>query len=440
VDPAAERVLADVENLGVRFVRLWFTDVLGFLKSFAIPSEELDRAFREGIGFDGSAIEGFARLEEADMLARPDAATFRILPWPEGEPVGRMLCDITYPDGTPFEGDPRNVLRRNLDRAADMGYSLAAGPEVEFFLSRSAEAFEPLDRGGYFDLTPAEVADDVRKRAASALDAMGVRVEMIHHEDAPSQHEVVLAPDDALRTADGVMTLRLVMKEAAQEAGLHASFMPKPEVGIQGSGMHTHFRLLEGQRNAFFDQTSDARLSKIGLSFIAGLLAHARAITAVTNQWVNSYKRLVPGFEAPVHVCWARRNRSALVRVPADRPDDESGCRIEYRATDPACNPYLAFSVILAAGLDGIREEMQPQAEATDNIHAMSPEERRAAGIPVLPDNLHDAVSEMERSELVAEALGEHVFEWFIRNKREEWLAYRSDVTPFEINRYFPVL
>jgi glutamine synthetase len=236
------------------------------------------------------------------------------------------------------------------------------------------------------------------------------------------------------------MTLRLVMKEAAHEAGLHASFMPKPEAGIQGSGMHTHFRLLEGERNAFFDQTADVRLSKIGLSFIAGLLAHARAITAVTNQWVNSYKRLVPGFEAPVHVCWSRRNRSALVRVPADRPDDETACRVEYRATDPACNPYLAFSLILAAGLDGIRQEMEPPAEATDNIHSMSPEERRAAGIPVLPDNLHDAVAEMERSELVAEALGEHVFEWFIRNKREEWLAYRSDVTPFEVDRYFPVL
>ena len=440
VDPAAERVLAHVEELGVRFVRLWFTDVLGFLKSFAIPSEELERGFREGIGFDGSAIEGFARLEEADMLARPDATTFRILPWPEADPAGRLLCDVTYPDGTPFEGDPRNVLKRNLARAADMGYELHAGPEVEFFLSRSPASFEPLDRGGYFDLTPAEVADDLRKRAVSALDELGVRVEMIHHEDAPSQHEVDLAPDEALRIADGVMTLRLVMKEAAQEAGLHASFMPKPQAGIQGSGMHTHFRLLEGGRNAFFDQTADVRLSKIGLSFIAGLLAHARAITAVTNQWVNSYKRLVPGFEAPVHVCWSRRNRSALVRVPADRPDDEAACRVEYRATDPACNPYLAFSLILAAGLDGIRQEMESPAEATDNIHAMSPEERRAAGIPALPDNLHDAVAEMERSELVAEALGEHVFEWFIRNKREEWLAYRSDVTPFEVDRYFPVL
>ncbi len=440
VDRAVESVLAEVEELRVRFVRLWFTDVLGFLKSFDIPSEELERGFREGVGFDGSAIEGFARLEEADMLARPDPATFRILPWPEGDPVGRMLCDVTHPDGSPFEGDPRNVLKRNIARAAEMGFSFVAGPEVEFFLSRSAETFQPLDRGGYFDLTPAEVGDDLRKRAVSALDALGVRVEMIHHEDAPSQHEVDLAAEEVLRTADAVMTLRLVMKEAAQEAGLHATFMPKPEVGIQGSGMHTHFRLLEGERNAFFDPTSSVGLSKVGLSFVAGLLAHARAITAVTNQWVNSYKRLVPGFEAPVHVCWARRNRSALVRVPADRPDDESACRIEYRAADPACNPYLAYSVILAAGLDGVRQEMEPPAEATDNIHAMSAEERRAAGIPLLPDSLHDAVAEMERSELVAETLGEHVFEWFIRNKREEWLAYRSDVSPFEIGRYFPVL
>src|SRR5918996_4928122 len=271
MEARAGHVLSEVEDRGVRLVRLWFTDVLGFLKSFAIPSEELEKAFREGVGFDGSAIEGFARMEEADMLARPDPGTFRILPWPEGDPVGRLLCDVTHPDGTPFEGDPRNVLKRNLARAGDMGYSLLAGPEVEFFLSRSPTSFEPLDRGGYFDLTPAEAADDLRKSAVSALDALGVRVEMIHHEDAPSQHEIDLAPDDALRTADAVMTLRLVMKEAAQEAGLHASFMPKPQAGIQGSGMHTHFRLLEGGRNAFFDQTADVRLSKIGLSFIAGL-------------------------------------------------------------------------------------------------------------------------------------------------------------------------
>jgi glutamine synthetase len=414
--------------------------VLGFLKSFAVPLEELEKGFREGIGFDGSAIEGFARVEEADMLARPDPATFRVLPWAGEEPVARLLCDITYPDGTPFEGDPRQVLARNLARARDAGYTLSAAPEIEFFVSRSAERFEPLDHGGYFDLTTAEVADDLRKRAVTALESLGVRVEMVHHEDAPSQHEIDLAGGDALDVADGIMTVRLVLKQVALELGLYASFMPKPAPGIQGSGMHTHFRLLEGERNALFDPTDEARLSKVGRSFIAGLLEHAPAMTAVTNQWVNSYKRLVPGFEAPVHVCWAHRNRSALVRVPADRPDDEAACRIEYRATDPACNPYLAFSVILAAGLDGIQRDLSPPPEATDDLHSMSEDERRAAGIRVLPDNLLDAVLAMERSELVAQALGEHVFEWFIRNKREEWAAYRAYVTPWEIGRSFPLL
>ncbi|HEX2031310.1 MAG TPA: glutamine synthetase family protein [Actinomycetota bacterium] len=440
MDPAADRALREVEERGVRLVRLWFSDVLGFLKSFAVPSEELQKAFAEGIGFDGSAIEGFARAEEEDMLARPDPTTLRLLPWPADEPVARMLCDITHPDGAPFAGDPRSVLRRNLARAAELGYAVRAGPEVEYFLSRSAERLDPLDRGGYFDLTPAEAADDVRRQTLAALERLDVRVESMHHEDAPSQHEVVLAAGDALAVADAILTARLAVKEVAQEAGLHASFMPKPAAGIQGSGMHTHFQLLEGERNAFFDPTAEARLSKVGRSFVAGLLEHAPAMTAVTNQWVNSYKRLVPGYEAPVYVCWGRRNRSALVRVPADRPDDESACRIEYRAPDPACNPYLAFSVILAAGLDGIARELEPPAEATDNLQAMSEEERRAMGIRSLPDNLHDAVALMERSDLVAEALGEHVFEWFIRNKREEWAEYRSYVTPWEVERSFPLL
>ncbi len=437
---SAENVLSEVEDRGIRLVRLWFTDVLGFLKSFAIPSEELEKAFREGVGFDGSAIEGFARLEEADMLARPDPGTFRVLPWPADEPVARMLCDITHPDGTPFEGDPRHVLRRNLRAAEGMGYSLVAGLEVEYFLSRSAERFEPLDRGGYFDLTTADASDDVRKRATTALDQLGVHVETLHHEDAPGQHEVDLSPGDALDVADALITLRLVMKEVAQEAGLHASFMPKPAPGVQGSGMHTFFKLLEGERNAFFDPTSETRLSKVGRSYIAGLLKHAPAVTAITNQWVNSYKRLVPGYEAPVYVSWARRNRSALVRVPVDRPDEEQACRVEYRAPDPACNPYLAFAVLLAAGLDGVRGDLEPPPEATDNIHALDQEERRAAGIASLPEDLHDAVRLMERSDLVAEALGEHVFEWFIRNKYEEWEAYREYVTPLEIERNFPLL
>jgi glutamine synthetase len=440
MDVAAERALAEAEELGVRLVRLWFTDVLGFLKSFAIPVEELQKGFEEGIGFDGSAVEGFARVEESDMLARPDPATFRVLPWPGEGPVARLLCDITHPDGTPFEGDPRAVLRRTLRRAEGLGYTVQVAPEIEYFVSGSAESFVPLDRGGYFDLTTVEVSDDLRRRTVDALDRLGIGVQMLHHEDAPSQHEIDLTPADALATADAVMAVRLSVKEAAQELGLHASFMPKPVTGIQGSGMHTHVALLEGDRNAFVDPTAEAGLSKVGAAFVAGLLEHARSITAVTNQWVNSYKRLVPGFEAPIHVSWARRNRSALVRVPAERPNDERAWRIEYRAPDPACNPYLAFAVILAAGLDGIERELEPPAETPERLSDMSDEERRAAGISSLPNTLLEAVNVMQRSELVAETLGEHVFEWFIRNKREEWDAHRTEVTPLEIERNFPLL
>jgi glutamine synthetase len=440
MDQAAERALAEAEELGVRLVRLWFTDVLGFLKSFAIPVEELEKGFTEGIGFDGSAVEGFARVEEADMLARPDPATFRVLPWAAEEPVVRLLCDITHPDGAPFEGDPRSVLRRVLSKAEGLGYTVSVAPEIEYFVSASSERFEPLDHGGYFDMTTAAAADGLQRRTVDALDRLGIQIQMLHHEDSPSQHEIDLAPGDALAVADAVMTVRLAVKEAAQEGGLHASFMPKPAAGIQGSGMHTHLALYEGERNALFDPTGEAGLSKVGRAFVAGLLEHARAITAVTNQWVNSYKRLVPGFEAPVHVSWARRNRSALVRVPAERPGDEWSSRIEYRAPDPACNPYLAFALIVAAGLDGIERELEPPAETPENLASLSEAERRAAGIASLPDNLLDAVHLMERSELVASTLGEHVFEWFIRNKREEWETHRTDVTPLEIERGFPLL
>jgi glutamine synthetase len=440
VESTARRVLEDCERHGIRFVRLWFTDVLGFLKSFAVPVEELEKGFREGIGFDGSAIEGFARVEESDMLARPDPATFRVLPLPAEDLTARMLCDIVYPDGTPFEGDPRHVLRRNLAKAAEDGYAFLAEPEVEFFLSGSPDRFEPLDHGSYFDLTASGGAEAFRKQAVPVLEALGLELRMLHHEDAPSQQEIDLAPAEALRMADDLMTLRLVVKEVAQELGLHATFMPKPSAGIQGSGMHTHFRLFEGERNALHDPTDEARLSKVGRAFVAGLLEHAPAMTAVTNQWVNSYKRLVPGYEAPVHVGWARRNRSALVRVPADRPDDELATRLEYRAADPACNPYLAFAVVLAAGLDGVRRQLEPPAEVVENLATLSPEDLRAAGIRALPDNLHDAVALMEGSDLVADALGERLFEWFVRNKREEWEAYRTYVTPFEVERYFPLL
>jgi len=440
MDRQQEFVLRTLEEREIRFVRLWFTDVLGFLKSFAIPVEELEKAFDEGIGFDGSAVEGFARVEESDMLAKPDPATLKLLPWPRSEePVARVMCDVMHPDGTPFEGDPRHVLRRMLDRAAERGFTFEARPEVEFFLSRSQTELVPLDRSGYFDMTTPDVAEDFRKQVTLSLGELGVRVEMYHHEDAPSQQEIDLAANEALAMADALMTLRLTVKEVAQELGIYATFMPKPAIGIQGSGMHTHFTLLENGRNAFFEP-GPGGLSKTGLGFVAGLLKHARAITAVTNQWINSYKRLVPGYEAPVHVCWAHRNRSALVRVPADRPDDERACRVEYRALDPACNPYLAFAVILAAGLDGIEQGLEPPAEATDNIYAMSAEERRAIGISSLPESLVEAVQDMARDEVVAEALGEHVFEWFLRNKRREWEEYRTLVTPFEVERYFPLL
>jgi glutamine synthetase len=439
VDEAARDALAEIERSGVRWVRLVFTDVLGFLKSFAVPAVELEKAFRDGVGFDGSAVEGFARGEEADMLARPDPSTLRILD-EEGGPAARLLCDVLYPDGVPFEGDPRQVLRRQLRRAADLGYRFETAPEVEFFLSASGDAFVPLDPGGYFDLTAADAAEGFRSRVTDAVEALGARVAMYHHEDAPSQHEIDLAPDDALATADAVVGLRLAAKEVARALGLHATFMPKPAEGIQGSGMHTHLQLMEGPRNAFFDPAGEGGLSKEALAFVAGVLAHARSITAVTNQWVNSYKRLVPGYEAPVHVCWAHRNRSALVRVPADRPGDEAACRLEYRALDPACNPYLAFAVLLAAGLDGIREGMEPPPEATEDLSALSDEERRAAGIASLPESLFEALREMARDEVVAEALGEHVFEWFLRNKRREWEEYRSRVSPFEVERYFPLL
>jgi glutamine synthetase len=431
-------VLRTVEERDIRFIRLWFTDVLGFLKSFAITPAELEAAFEEGIGFDGSAIEGFARLQEADMLARPDPTTFQVLPWRPGEQgVARMFCDILTPDGEPFAGDPRRVLRETLARAREMGYTFYVGPELEYFYFPSSSSTEPLDQGGYFDLTPLDVASDLRKRTVFYLESMGIAVESVHHEVAPSQHEIVLRDTDALAMADNVMTARLAVKEVAQEAGVYATFMPKPIQGAFGSGMHTHMTLYEGDRNAFFDPDDLYRLSKVAKAFIAGMLAHAREITAVCNQWVNSYKRLVPGFEAPVYICWARQNRSALLRIPTSTGTD---IRVEFRSPDPACNPYLAFAVMLAAGLDGILQNTELPPPASDNIYEMTPAERRAAGIESLPEDLAEAVEAMEGSRLVRETLGDHVFEYFIRNKRREWEQYKTYVSPFEIERCLPVL
>jgi glutamine synthetase len=434
-------VLRTVEERGVRFIRLWFTDVQGFLKGFAITPAELETALSEGMTFDGSAIEGYSRVQEADMLAHPDANTFEMLPWRgDDAPVARMFCDIRTPSGEPFDGDPRHVLKRNLERAREKGFTFFAGPEMEFFYVRSTEVPEPLDHSGYFDLTPADMASELRRRTILTLEQMGIPVEYSHHELGPSQQEIDLRYTDALTMADNVMTFRLVVREVAHEFGVHATFMPKPLNGTYASGMHTHFSLFEGDVNAFHDPGDPHGLSKAGKGFIAGLLHHAREITAVTNQWINSYKRLVVGYEAPVYVGWARNNRSALVRVPIPKRGKESSTRVEYRAPDPACNPYLAFSVVLAAGLKGIEEGYDLAPEATNNIFEMTPEERMAEGIESLPESLAEALSVMEGSELVAEALGEHLFEYFLRNKRREWDEYKAYVTPFELERYLEVL
>ena len=441
MDKQQEYVLRTVEERDIRFVRLWFTDVLGTLKSVAVTSSELEGAFTEGIGFDGSAVDGFARVQESDMLAAPDASSFQVLPWRGDEAgVARMFCDIRTPEGEPFAADPRQVLRRNLARAADMGFSFYVHPEIEFFLFAGPDDPTPLDSGGYFDLTPDEMQQDFRRHVITTLEAMGISVEYSHHEVAPSQHEIDLRYADALTMADNVMTYRHVVKEVAMQHGVYATFMPKPLEDHWGSAMHTHVSLFDGDTNAFYDASDPYHLSATAKKFMAGLLAHAAEITAVCCQWVNSYKRLIPGFEAPVFISWGRHNRSSLIRVPMYKPRKPASARIEFRAPDPACNPYLAFAVILAAGLRGIEKDYELPPEAEDNIYEMTEYERRAAGIGSLPRNLDEALALMEESELVAEALGEHVFEFFLRNKRVEWDEYRAQVTPYELRKYLPSL
>lgn len=441
MNPDQEFVLKTVEERNIKFVRLWFTDILGFLKAFDITAAELEEALEEGMGFDGSSIEGFARIEESDMVALPDASTFQVMPaYPGRADSARMFCDIKLPEGSDFPGDPRYVLRKALRRAAELGFTYYVGPELEYFYFKTSSGTDFLDYGSYFDLTPLDEASDLRKKTVEYLEEMGIPVEYVHHEVAPSQHEIDLRYADALTMADSVITYRLMVKEVAQQHGVYATFMPKPVAGINGSGMHTHMSLFEDDRNAFFDPGDDAHLSKIGKAFLAGLLHHAREICAVTNQWVNSYKRLVPGFEAPVYICWARRNRSALVRVPMYKPGKESATRLEARFPDPACNPYLAFALMLSAGLKGIEENYELPAEADDNIYEMTEAERKAAGIGSLPEDLHEAVAVCESSELVRSTLGEHTFEWFIRNKRQEWADHKARVTPFEVEKYLPIL
>ena len=437
-------VLRTVEERGIRFVQLWFTDVLGPPTAINIPPAELEDALDEGMTIDGSAIDGFSRVQEADVLARPDLSTFQLLPLhEEAESVARVFCDIVNLDGTPFQGCPRAALRRVLDSAREEGFTFFASPELEYFYFEGLDPslpLTPLDSGSYFDLTVADLPSELRRRSVLTLEEMGIPVEHAQHEDAPSQHEIDLRYTDALTMADTVMTSRLVIKEIARRAGVAASFMPKPMAGVQGSGMHTHVSLWTGEQNAFVDEADPYGLSGVAKGFIAGLLVHAHEITAVTNQWINSYKRLVPGHEAPVHVSWARNNRSALVRVPVVKRDKPNSTRLEYRAPDPAANPYLAFAVILAAGLEGIRGGYELPAEAEGNLFSFDSEQLSKAGIAPLPSNLNDAVDAMEQSKLVRETLGEHLFEWFIRNKRAEWGAYKSEVTRFELERYLPRL
>jgi glutamine synthetase len=442
VDRQQEYVLRTVEERDIGFVRLWFTDVLGKLKSVAVTSSELEGAFAEGIGFDGSAVDGFARVQESDMLAVPDATTFQVLPWRQERPgVGRMFCDIRTPEGDPYAADPRHVLRRTLARAADMGFTFYVHPEMEFFLFRGADDPTPLDAGGYFDLTPNDIQQDFRRQAIVALEAMGISVEYSFHENAPGQHEIDLRYADALTMADNVMTFRTSVKEVAMQRGLHATFMPKPIANQWGSAMHTHLSLFDGDSNAFYDPDAEYHLSDVAKRFTAGLLRHARELTAVCCQWVNSYKRLVPGappapFEAPVFIGWGRQNRSALIRVPMYKPTKGASTRIEFRVPDPACNPYLAFAVMLSAGLEGIVHGYELPPEQTDDIYALTDSERRRAGIGSLPRSLDEALAAMEESKLVADTLGEHVFDYFLRNKREEWEAYSAQVTPFELKRF----
>jgi glutamine synthetase len=437
-----EEVLKYIKDNDIYFVEIWFTDVLGYLKSFTITAHELEKAFEEGLGFDGSSVRGYTRIDESDMIAFPEPETFTILPWRQKDiKVARMFATIVEPSGKPFDGDPRNVLKKMLKKAKDMGFTYYVGPELEFFYIKSPSTNpEVLDWGGYFDLIPRDEAIDLRNQTVKMLEDMGITVEFNHHEVAPSQHEIDFRYSEALTMADIVMTARLAIKEVAYLNGVYATFMPKPFFGQNGSGMHVHMSLFKDGRNAFFDPNDKYHLSPIAKHFIAGLLKHAKEITLITNQWVNSYKRLVPGYEAPVYISWAMRNRSDLIRVPMYKPGKEEATRIEYRAPDPACNPYLAFAVMLAAGLEGIEKKYPLPDPVEENVYHMTEEERRKRGIESLPGSLIEAIEITEKSELVRNALGDHVFTNFIENKKIEWDNYRRQVTTYELETYLPIL
>lgn len=440
---AAERdfVVRMARENDVKFIRLWFTDILGHLKGFAITVEDLEDAIEQGVGFDGAAIEGFARIDESDMRAFPDPTTFTLLPWrPRQNAVARMFCDIRTPQGDPFIGDPRFALKRNLERLATSGYTYYVGPELEFFYLKDSESAEPLDQQGYYDQISSYPSADLRRDTVLNLADMGIPVKYSHHEGAPSQHEIDLQYTDALTMADNVMTAKLLIKELAQQASAYATFMPKPMSKMNGSGMHIHQSLFQGDKNMFFDSDDEHQLSITGKRFIAGLLHHAPEITLITNQWVNSYKRLVPGFEAPAFISWAHTSRSDLIRVPAFKPGHESSMRVEYRAPDPACNPYLAFSVMLAAGFKGIKDEYPVPPAVEGNVFAMTPDERQSKGIGALPGSLGESIAIAEGSELLEEALGGHILNSVIQNKTMEWDEYRATVTDYERLRYLPIL
>jgi glutamine synthetase len=442
----ADDVKAIVAERDIRFIRLWFTDILGQLKSFSINSAELENAFEGGMGFDGSSITGFNAIEESDMVAMPDPSTFAVLPWrPEDKGVGRLFCDVLTPNREPYEGDPRHVLRRALARAEDMGFdTFNVGPELEYFYFRNArpESGRPeiLDEGGYFDLTTLDAGSDVRRETVLALEELGIHVEYTHHEVGPSQHEIDMRYAPALKMADDCMTYRITVKEYAMKYGWHATFMPKPLFGENGSGMHTHQSLFKDGRNAFFDGDDQYYLSDVGKAFIAGQLKHAREISSVFAQWVNSYKRLVPGYEAPVYCAWSRRNRSALVRVPLYHPGKEQTTRMELRCPDPSCNPYLTFAILLQAGLEGIEKGYELPEPMEKNLYHLSPDERKRLGIEQLPETLGEAIELTAESELVLRTFGEHIFNRYVEIKRQEWEDYRVQVTQWELDRYMAVL
>ncbi|MFH1791087.1 MAG: glutamine synthetase family protein [Candidatus Omnitrophota bacterium] len=439
---ASAEILKLAKEKDVKFIRLWFTDVLGQVKSFAITYDELEGALEKGMGFDGSSITGYQDIEESDMIAMPDPDTFQILPWrPAEKAVARMICNILNPDRTPYEGDPRYVLKKALERAKKMGFDhFYLGPELEYFYFRNDAGTDILDKGGYFDLTTLDVASDLRRETVLALEKMGIRVEYSHHEVAPSQHEVDMRYTDALKMADNVITYRIVVKEIASKFGVYATFMPKPIFGQNGSGMHTHQSLFRGNKNAFFDPKSKDNLSDVAYSYIAGLLRHAREICSIFAQTTNSYKRLVPGYEAPVYIAWSRRNRSALVRVPLYHPGQENATRCEFRACDPACNPYLTFAAMLHAGLDGVEKGYKIPKPMETNLYHLTDAERKEKGIETLPDSLGHAISITENSSLVKKVLGDHIFPRFVELKKKEWDDYRIQVPQYELNKYLPVM